>query len=131
MSQSAHKQLTGTLKLFFYRFLERNDIIWNQLYPEKGERKLPNILSKGEIKKLLDATENLKHKTILTLIYACGLRLSECVHLMIEDIGSKRMTLKIRQAKGKRDRYVPLSLNLLQLLREYYREYSPKKYVFE
>ncbi len=131
MSQSAHKQLTGTLKLFFYRFLERNDIIWNQLYPEKGERKLPNILSKGEIKKLLDATENLKHKTILTLIYACGLRLSECVHLMIEDIDSKRMTLKIRQAKGKRDRYVPLSLNLLQLLREYYREYSPKKYVFE
>lgn len=131
MSQSAHKQLTGALKLFFYRFLEREDIIWNEFYPEKGERKLPNILSKGEVKKILESTENLKHKTILTLIYAGWLRLSECVNLKIEDIDSERMTLKIRQAKGKKDRYVPLSPNLLVLLREYYKEYSPQKYVFE
>ena len=131
MSQSAHKQLTGTLKLFFYRFLERKDIQWNEFYPEKGERKLPNILSKEEVKKLLNATRNLKHKTILTLIYAWWLRLSECVQLMISDIDSKRMTLKIQQAKGKKDRYIPLSPKLLELLREYYHEYTPSKYVFE
>lgn len=131
ISISYHKQLTGVLKLFFCTFLERNDILWNELYPAKWETKLPNILSKQEVKKLLDTTENLKHKTILTLIYAGWLRLSECVNLAIQDIDSKRMTLKIRQAKGKKDRYVPLSSNLLVLLREYYREYAPKIYVFE
>ncbi len=70
MSISYHKQLTGVLKLFFLRFLERKDILWDELYPEKGEQKLPNILSKSEVKKLLENTENLKHKTILTMIYA-------------------------------------------------------------
>ena len=131
MSQSAHKQLTGTLKLFFFRFLEKKDVHWNGLYPEKWERKLPNILSKGEVKKLLDSTENLKHKTILTLIYAGWLRLSECVNLKISDIDSKRMTLKIRQAKGKKDRYVPLSEKLLSLLCDYYQKYCPQEYIFE
>lgn len=131
MSVSSHKQLTWVLKLFFFRFLERKDIIWDELYPEKWEIKLPNILSKQEIKSLLDVTDNIKHKTILTLIYAGWLRLSECVHLKIKDIDSKRMTLKIRQAKWKKDRYVPLSHNLLELLRKYYKEYAPKNYVFE
>lgn len=70
MSISYHKQLTGVLKLFFFRFLGRKDIIWNELYPEKCEKKLPNILSKEEVKKLLSIIENIKHKTILTLIYA-------------------------------------------------------------
>lgn len=131
MSISHHKQLTWVLKLFFFRFLERKDIVWNELYPEKWEYTLPNILSKGEIKKLLDRTKNLKHKTILTLIYAGWLRLSECVRLKIEDIDSKRMTLKIKQAKWKKDRYVPLAPKLLELLREYYLKYSPREYVFE
>lgn len=59
------------------------------------------------------------------------MRLSECVNLQIGDIDSKRMTIKIRQAKGKKDRYVPLSPKLLDLLRVYYRECHPKQYVFE
>ncbi len=131
MSVSAHKQLNGVLKLFFSQFLDREDISWNELYPEKGEIKLPNILSKWEVKRLLDVTENLKHKTILSLIYAWWLRLSECVQLMISDIDSNRMTIKIKQAKGRKDRYIPLSPKLLGLLREYYREYTPSKHVFE
>lgn len=131
MSQSAQKQLTGTLKLFFFRFLERKDIVWNELYPEKWERKLPNILSKSEIRKLLDATKNLKHKAILTLIYACWLRLTECTQCKISDIDSKNMILKIEQAKWKKDRYIPLSPKLLELIRHYYREYKPRQYVFE
>lgn len=102
MSVSSHKQLTWVLKLFFFRFLERKDIIWDELYPEKWEIKLPNILSKQEVKSIFDVTDNIKHKTILTLIYAGWLRLSECVHLKIKDIDSKRMTLKIRQAKWKK-----------------------------
>ncbi len=131
LSVSRHKQLTWVLKLFFSRFLERQDIIWDEMYPEKWETKLPNILSKSEVKKLLDTLNNIKHKTILTLIYATWMRLSECVNLQIGDIDSKRMTIKIRQAKGKKDRYVPLSPKLLDLLRVYYRECHPKQYVFE
>lgn len=131
ISISSHKQLTWVLKLFFLRFLWRNDIAWDELYPQKWETKLPNILSKAEVKKLLDVTANLKHKTILTLIYAGWLRLSECTNLIIEDIDSKRMTIKIKQAKGRKDRHIPLSPHLLDLLRNYYAQYHPKKYVFE
>ncbi len=131
MSISYHKQLTGVLKLFFLRFLERKDILWDELYPEKGEQKLPNILSKSEVKKLLENTENLKHKTILTMIYAGWLRLWECTNLRISDIDSSTMMIKVRQAKGRKDRYIPLSSKLLELLRQYYREYIPRNYVFE
>jgi site-specific recombinase XerD len=131
ISISYHKQLNGSLKLFFHHFLERSDIKWNEIYPDRNERKLPNILSKEEIKKLLDTCENLKHRTILTLIYAGGLRLSECVHLRISDVDSSRMTLLLHAAKGNKDRYVPLSVRLLELLRRYYLEYQPTVFVFE
>lgn len=131
MSISYHKQLTGVLKLFFFCFLERKDILWDELYPEKREQKLPNILSKEEIKKLLENTENIKHKTILAVIYAGWLRLSECTNLRISDIDSSTMMIKVRQTKGRKDRYIPLSSKLLELLRQYYREYSPEDHVFE
>lgn len=131
MSISAHKQLTGVLKLFFFRFLGLTNIRWDEFYPEKWETKLPSILSKQEVNKLLYVTQNLKHKTILTLIYACWLRLAECTHLKISDIDPENMTLKIQQAKWKKDRYVPLSSKLLYILRDYYKEYKPKQYVFE
>lgn len=131
ISISYHKQLNGSLKLFFHYFLERKDINWNEIYPDRSERRLPNILSKEEVKKLLDTCENLKHRTILTLIYAGGLRLSECVNLHITDIDSSRMTLVLHAAKGNKDRYVPLSVKLLELLRRYYLEYKPTLFVFE
>jgi site-specific recombinase XerD len=58
------------LKLFFFKFLERRDIEWDEFYPDRNEHKLPQILSKSEVRKLLDSSENIKHKTILTLLYA-------------------------------------------------------------
>ena len=130
ISRSHHKQLNGALKLFFARFLERSDIRWDELYPDRWERKLPDILSKSEIKKLLDSCDNLKHKTILTLIYAGGLRLWECTLLKIWDIDSDRMILHLRSAKWAKDRIVPLSSKLLVLLRKYYLEYHPTDFVF-
>lgn len=130
ISRSHHKQLNGSLKLFFSRFLDRSDIMWDELYPEWWERKLPNILSKWEVKRLLDSSMNLKHKTILTLIYAGGLRLGECTRLRISDIDSDRMTLHLRAAKWEKDRRVPLSTKLLALLREYYLAYQPTDFVF-
>jgi site-specific recombinase XerD len=83
------------------------------------------------VRKLLDSSENIKHKTILTLLYAGWLRLGECTNLKVSDIDPERMSLRIVQWKWKKDRYVPLSEKLLILLREYYLKYTPKNFVFE
>lgn len=92
---------------------------------------LPKVLSTKEISKILKTTINLKHKTILFLIYSGGLRLSELINLRIEDIDSESMKIHIMQAKGKKDRYIMLSVNVLKLLREYYKVYKPKEFVVE
>lgn len=93
--------------------------------------KLPLSLSKEEIQKILKVTKNIKHKTILLLLYSAGLRLGELINLKIEDIDSSAMKIHIHQAKGKKDRYVMLSQSALTMLRQYYISYHPKEYIFE
>jgi integrase/recombinase XerD len=96
----------------------------------KPEKKLPRVIDGEFIKERLFKIENIKHKSILTLTYSVGLRVSEVVNLKIEDIDSKRMLIHIKNAKGRKDRVVPLSQTVLQLLREYWKEYKPKDYLF-
>jgi site-specific recombinase XerD len=96
----------------------------------KSEKKLPRVIDGDFIKERLSKIENLKHKAILTLTYSVGLRVSEIVNLKIEDVDSKRMLIHIKNAKGRKDRMVPLSPNVLNLLREYFKQYRPKKYLF-
>jgi integrase/recombinase XerD len=96
----------------------------------KSEKKLPRVIDGDFIKNQLSKIENLKHKTILTLTYSVGLRVSEVINLKIEDIDSKRMLIHIRNAKGRKDRIVPLSENVLILLRSYYKQYVPKEFLF-
>jgi site-specific recombinase XerD len=96
----------------------------------KSEKKLPRVIDGEFIKEKLSKIENLKHKAILTLTYSVGLRVSEIVNLKIEDIDSKRMLIHIKNAKGKKDRIVPLSLTVLDLLREYWKSYKPSEYLF-
>lgn len=96
----------------------------------KSEKKLPQVIDKDFILDKLSKIENLKHKTILTLTFSVGLRVSEIVNLKIEDIDSKRMIIHIKNAKGRKDRIVPLSQNVLDLLRTYFKEYKPKEYLF-
>ena len=97
----------------------------------KRKSKLPDVLGIEEVKRVLDSIDNIKHKAIISLIYSCGLRISECINLKISDIDSSRMLIKIIQGKGKKDRYVQLSTKLLLLLREYYKEYKPKTHLFQ
>ena len=92
---------------------------------------LPNVLSKEETKRLLLALRNVKHKTMLSLVYSCGLRRSELLNLKLPDIDSNRKLVIVRQAKGKKDRIVPLSDKILILLREYYVAYKPLQWLFE
>jgi len=96
----------------------------------KKEKKLPEILSKNEISKLLKAVKNLKHKAILYLVYSAGLRVGEVVKLKPTDIDSDRMLIHIIQGKGKKDRYTILSETALSILRQYVKVYKPEHWLF-
>jgi site-specific recombinase XerD len=96
----------------------------------KSEKKLPKIIDSELIKSKLSEIENIKHKAILTLTFSVGLRVSEVVNLKIEDIDSKRMLIYIKNGKGRKDRIVPLSQTVLDLLRLYYKQYKPKTFLF-
>ena len=96
----------------------------------RTEKKLPKVIDGDYIKSQLSKIVNLKHRAILTLTYSVGLRVSEVVNLKIEDIDSKRMIIHIKNAKGRKDRIVPLSQKVLDLLREYWKEYKPNEYLF-
>jgi site-specific recombinase XerD len=119
----------SALKFLYTKTLDR---AWRaeKLKRVKEGRKLPVILSQLEVKAILDATENLKHKAILTTIYAAGLRISEAAKLKVTDIDSKNMQIIIREGKGKKDRYSLLSQTNLSLLREYWKVYRPKTALF-
>lgn len=96
----------------------------------KPNKKLPIVLSQEEIQKMFNVCQNLKHKTILALLYSCGLRVSELINLKWEHIDRSRMIINIIQAKGKKDRQVGLNENIIPLLEKYYRQYKSVIYVF-
>jgi site-specific recombinase XerD len=96
----------------------------------KSEKKLPKVIDGEMIKLQLSKISNLKHKAVLTLAYSVGLRVSEIVNLKIKDIDSSRMLIHIINAKGRKDRIVPLSQNVLELLRTYFKLYMPDEYLF-
>lgn len=104
-----------------------------RLHRPKTVRKLPTVLSKEEVKCLLDAIGNLKHRAIVTVLYSSGIRMSELLSLRSVDIDSDRMVIRVRQGKGNKDRDTILSRKTLELLRVYYRHTYPKpeKYLFE
>jgi len=130
LSASYQNQIVNALKLFFTTIRETKMDI-NKIHRPKRAKLLPNILSKEEVKALLEAHTNLKHKAMLSLIYSCGLRRSELLNLKKSDIDSNRNLVIIRQSKGKKDRITPLSTKILELLRAYYLEYRPKYWLFE
>ena len=129
-SFSSMKLVIASIRYFYLKILKRE--IPEALNIELRKPSiLPTVLSVKEISKILDVTKNLKHKTILLLIYSAGLRLGELLNLELGDIDSETMKIHIRAAKGKKDRYVMLSENVLGLLREYYKKYKPEKYIIE
>lgn len=129
-SSSYQNQVVNAVKLFF-RSIEDKKLQPDLIMRPKREKVLPNVLSKEEVKAILNAPSNIKHKAMLSLIYSCGLRRSELLNLRLKDIDSKRGLIIIKQAKGKKDRIVPLSLKILDLLRDYYTAYKPKEWLFE
>ena len=130
LSASYQNQVINAIKLFYRNRFNRTMEV-DFIQRPRREKRLPNVLSKNEVKSILEASTNLKHRAMLSLIYACGLRRSELLNLTLKDILSDRNLLFIRQSKGKKDRVVPISIKLIEMLRDYYKAFKPKTWLFE
>ena len=116
---------------FLYKVtLQRGWNVDDVIPTSRRQHTLPVVMSQGEVSEFLAAVESLKHRVILTVCYAAGLRISEAVHLTPAAIDSQRMTIRVEQGKGRKDRYVMLSPKLLAILRDYYRKVRPKEWLF-
>ncbi len=129
-STSTINQLISAWKILQVDVLENK---WEEIRIKRPrtEKRLPQILSQQEVAVLLEAHQNVKHRTMLKLTYACGLRRSELINLKIRDIDSNRGVLRIVKGKGQKTREIPLHNNILEILRDYYRQYRPEVYLFE
>lgn len=125
---SCNRVLYG-LRFFYHKTLGRERTSF-QLPCARLPSKLPEILSREEVQRLFELTANLKHCTVLKTAYSTGLRVSELVHVKLTDIDSDRMTLRVEQGKGNKDRYTLLSPRLLEQLRTYWKSYQPRLWLF-
>jgi len=119
----------SALKLF-YKMVIKQHMKFRYIEYPRSEKKLPKIIEKEFLLGQLEKISNSKHKALLTMTYSTGMRVSEVINLLISDIDSKRMIIFIRNSKGNKDRIVPLSQKVLDLLRIYFIEYQPKQYLF-
>ena len=119
----------AALRFFFTVTLERPDLV-RPLRIVTEPRRAPVVLSQEEVARLLEAAPGLKYKAALSVAYGAGLRVSEVANLKVSDIDSQRMTLRVEQGKGQRDRYVMLSPQLLELLRDWWRAARPQVWLF-
>jgi integrase/recombinase XerD len=130
LSHSYQNQVVNAIKLYF-KTIQNVSLELDKIHRPKREKVLPNVLSKEEVKAILSAHSNVKHKMMLSLIYSCGLRCGELIALKPVHIDSKRNIIMVKNSKGKKDRIVPLSPKILEMLREYYLGFKPKNYLFE
>jgi integrase/recombinase XerD len=129
VSQSSINQAYSAMKFFYATTLERE---WNctKIPRIKNSKKLPVVLAMEEVEALLGCIDNLKHRAILMTIYSGGLRIGEATRLKISHLDSKRMTIRVENGKGSKDRYTLLGHRTLALLRDYWRAYRPEEWLF-
>lgn len=130
-SCSLVNQSINAVKFYFQRVLGRAEVKLDKVERPERPYQLPGVLSKEEVKRILAATDNLKHRCMLQLLYAGGLRIGEVINLTLTDVQSGRNLLLIRGGKGKKDRTTLLSQKLLESLRAYYKVYKPQVWLFE
>lgn len=117
------------IKFFYERTLRRDWGLLDIISPRRG-KSLPEVLSRGEVRQLLGAVRNEPAKTALTLIYACGLRLTEAATLETSAINTERMLVHVHMGKGRKDRLVPLPARMLEILRARWRKDPPERWLF-
>jgi integrase/recombinase XerD len=130
LSISWQRLMVNAIQHYFEKFKDQKLEVQALHFPKK-DKKLPNVLSKEEVQEILRNAGNLKHKTMLSLIYCCGLRRGELLALKPEHIDSKRGLLIIKMAKGRKDRIAPLPPKMIEQLRQYWLAYKPKIWLFE
>lgn len=130
VSTSYQNQSINAIKFYYEKVLKGPRQVYYIERPIK-EKTLPTVLSEEEVKLLFSKVKNLKHKCLLMTAYSGGLRIGEVLNLKFKDIDSDRMLINIKQGKGKKDRVTLLSKTLLEMLREYYKVYRPREYLFE
>jgi len=128
-SVSQQNQIINSIKFLYEKVLNKKYTKVKFTRPRK-EKRLPQPIDEKFLREKIDQIKNIKHHTIISLTYSVGLRRSETINLKIRDIDSNRMQIRIIQGKGKKDRFVPLTENILNKLREYYKIYKPKEYLF-
>ncbi|WP_317236288.1 MULTISPECIES: tyrosine-type recombinase/integrase [Flavobacterium] len=128
-SINGRKHRISAVKLF-YKLTGKQPLKFKHIEYPRSEKKLPKIIDKDFLLYKISKIQNKKHKAIISLAYSTGMRVSEVCNLLLEDIDSKRMIINIRQSKGRKDRIVALSENILEILREYFKEFKPKEYLF-
>jgi len=133
MSEKQQKPASVNLTLsalkFFYKEILNKDL-FNRIKPPKSEKKIPTVLTKEEMKQLLDAIKNDKHKLLVEFLYSSGLRVSECVKMKIDDLNLKEKMGKVISGKGKKDRHIILSNKLIEHLNKYLKEKEESEYLF-
>lgn len=128
-SLNGRKQRISAVKLF-YSLTGKQPLKFRHIEYPRAEKHLPQVIDKDLIVSRISRITNLKHKAVLSLAFSVGLRVSEVVNLKMADIDSKRMIINIRNAKGHKDRIVPLSPVVLEILRAYYKAYTPIGHLF-
>jgi integrase/recombinase XerD len=126
---SSRTVAVSALRFLYHVTLKQDRVIETIPFP-KQEYRLPVILSPEEVLRLLEAAPSFSHHVIFSTMYGTGVRVSEALHLRVSDLDSQRMMIRIDQGKGHRDRYVPLSPKLLELLRTYWRKLRPQPWLF-
>ena len=130
VSNSYLNQAINAIKFYYEVVLGMPNRFYEIERPRK-ESKLPTVISKEEVLSIIESTNNIKHRCIVQLLYSSGLRRSELLNLKLIDVDSKRMLLRVEGSKGNKDRYTLLSQTALADLRMYFKEWKPKKYLFE
>lgn len=129
IARSTHTVYLSGIKFMYEYTLGRHWPLFAMMRPAK-EEKVPVVLSIGEVGRILGCVEQEPYRACLTLIYACGLRLLEGVHMMVKDIDGERKQVRVRQGKGKKDRYVPIPGVTLEMLREHWMTHRNREWLF-
>lgn len=130
ISESAQNQMINAIKCYYEKVLGRPRELYDITRPKK-KQSLPQVLSTEEVRKILEAVPNLKHRTILMAVYSGGLRLGEILRLRVSDVMEDQQKIFIKGGKNKKDRYTLLSKQFITILTQYIKAYDPKYWLFE
>lgn len=127
---STHSAYHSAIKIYYEKVAHVGIEKFKYIERPRRNKKLPIVLSQSEVQRMFDVCDNLKHKTILALLYSCGLRVSELINLKWSHIDRSRMIINIIAGKGNKDRQLPLSPPIIPLLEKYFTKYRSKEFVF-